>query len=237
MRPSGRAPDQLRPIVLEPGFAVHAEGSCLAKFGNTHVLVTASVEERVPPFLRNTGKGWITAEYGMLPRSSKQRITREADRGRTGRTHEIQRLIGRSCRAAVAMEMLGENTVLIDCDVIEADGGTRTASITGACVALYDAIRTLELREHPMNFLVAAVSVGMLDGRPLLDLAYAEDSAADVDLNVVMAESGTFIEVQGTAERVPYSKPQLDDMLALARAGCESLFAAQREALGLPGEP
>jgi ribonuclease PH len=179
------------------------------------------------------GKGWITAEYGMLPRSSKQRIQREADRGRTGRTHEIQRLIGRSVRAAVAMPMLGENTILIDCDVIEADGGTRTAAITGACVAVYDAIATLELREHPMNFLIAAVSAGMVDGKPYLDLAYTEDSAADVDLNVVMAESGAFIEVQGTAERVPYTREQLDAMLGLARAGCDQLFAAQRQALGL----
>jgi ribonuclease PH len=237
MRKDGRSPGQLRPVRIERGYLRHAEGSALIELGETRVICSATLEPGVPRWMMGTGRGWITAEYGMLPRSSKQRITREADRGRTGRTHEIQRLIGRSCRAAVAMEMLGENTVLIDCDVIEADGGTRTASITGACVALYDAIRTLELREHPMNFLVAAVSVGMLDGRPLLDLAYAEDSAADVDLNVVMAESGTFIEVQGTAERVPYSKPQLDDMLALARAGCESLFAAQREALGLPGEP
>jgi ribonuclease PH len=183
--------------------------------------------------MMGTGRGWITAEYGMLPRSSRQRITREADRGRTGRTHEIQRLIGRSCRTAVQMDMLGENTIIVDCDVIEADGGTRTASITGACVALYDAIRTLELREHPMNFLVSAVSVGIVDGEPMLDLSYEEDSSADVDLNVVMAESGTFIEVQGTAERIPFSRDQLDTMLVLAKKGCEQLFAAQRAALGI----
>jgi ribonuclease PH len=234
MRKDGRSPDQLRPVRIERGYLRHAEGSALIELGETRVICSATLEPGVPRWMMGSGKGWITAEYGMLPRSSKQRITREADRGRTGRTHEIQRLIGRSCRAAVAMPMLGENTILIDCDVIEADGGTRTAAITGACVAMYDAIRTLELREHPMNFLVAAVSVGMVDGRPLLDLAYTEDSAADVDLNVVMAESGTFIEVQGTAERVPYSKEQLDHMLALARAGCDQLFAAQRAALEIP---
>jgi ribonuclease PH len=205
----------------------------LIELGETKVICSATLEPGVPRWMMGTGKGWITAEYGMLPRSSKQRITREADRGRTGRTHEIQRLIGRSCRAAVSMEMLGENTILIDCDVIEADGGTRTASITGACVAVYDAISTLELREHPMNFLISAVSVGIVGGRSFLDLAYTEDSAADVDLNVVMAESGTFIEVQGTAERVPYSREQLDAMLALANAGCDQLFAAQKQALGL----
>jgi len=237
MRKDGRSPDQLRPVRIERGYLRHAEGSALIDLGETRVICSATLEPGVPRWMMGTGKGWITAEYGMLPRSSKQRITREADRGRTGRTHEIQRLIGRSCRAAVAMEMLGENTILIDCDVLEADGGTRTAAITGACVAMYDAIRTLELREHPMNFLVSAVSVGMVGGRPFLDLAYVEDSAADVDLNVVMAESGTFLEVLGTAERVPYSKEQLDAMLTLARAGCDQLFAAQRKALELPDGP
>ena len=234
MRKDGRTPDQLRPVRIERGYLRHAEGSALIELGETRVICSATLEPGVPRWMMGTGKGWITAEYGMLPRSSKQRITREADRGRTGRTHEIQRLIGRSCRAAVAMEMLGENTILIDCDVIEADGGTRTASITGACVAMYDAIRTLEMREHPMNFLVSAVSVGIVNGRPFLDLAYTEDAGADVDLNVVMAESGTFIEVQGTAERVPYSREQLDAMLSLARAGCDHLFAAQKKALELP---
>jgi ribonuclease PH len=233
MRKDGRAADELRPVRIERGYLRHAEGSALIEVGETRVICSATLEPGVPRWMMGGGKGWITAEYGMLPRSSRQRITREADRGRTGRTHEIQRLIGRSCRTAVHMEMLGENTVIVDCDVIEADGGTRTASITGACVALYDAIRTLELREHPMNFLVAAVSVGIVDGRPMLDLAYQEDSAADVDLNVVMAESGTFIEVQGTAERIPFSKEQLETMLAMARSGCERLFAAQRAALGL----
>jgi ribonuclease PH len=235
MRKDGRSSDQLRPIRIERGYLRHAEGSALIEVGETRVICSATLEPGVPRWMMGGGKGWITAEYGMLPRSSKQRITREADRGRTGRTHEIQRLIGRSCRAAVQMAMLGENTVLIDCDVIEADGGTRTAAITGACVALHDAISKLELREHPMNFLVAAVSVGMVDGKPFLDLAYTEDATADVDLNVVMAESGTFIEVQGTAERVPYSQEQLDAMLRLARSGCDQLFAAQKKALGLPG--
>ena len=233
MRNDGRSADQLRPVRIERNYLRHAEGSALIELGETKVICSATLEPGVPRWMMGGGKGWITAEYGMLPRSSKQRIQREADRGRTGRTHEIQRLIGRSVRAAVAMPMLGENTILIDCDVIEADGGTRTAAITGACVAVYDAIATLELREHPMNFLIAAVSAGMVDGKPYLDLAYTEDSAADVDLNVVMAESGAFIEVQGTAERVPYTREQLDAMLGLARAGCDQLFAAQRQALGL----
>ena len=233
MRKDGRAPDQMRPVRIERGYLRHAEGSALIEVGETKVICSATLDPGVPRWMMGGGKGWITAEYGMLPRSSKQRITREADRGRTGRTHEIQRLIGRSCRAAVQMEILGENTVIVDCDVIEADGGTRTASITGACVALYDAIRTLDLRVDPINFLVSAISVGIVDGRPLLDLAYTEDSAADVDLNVVMAESGTFIEVQGTAERIPFSRDQLEAMLALARSGCDQLFAAQRAALGI----
>jgi len=233
MRKDGRAAGDLRPVRIERGFLRHAEGSALIELGETKVICSATLEPGVPRWMMGGGKGWITAEYGMLPRSSKQRIPREADRGRTGRTHEIQRLIGRSMRAAVAMNMLGENTVLIDCDVLEADGGTRTAAITGACVAVYDAISTLELKEHPMNFMIAAVSAGMVNGKPYLDLAYTEDSAADVDLNVVMAESGAFIEVQGTAERVPYTGEQLDTMLALARSGCGQLFAAQRQALGL----
>jgi ribonuclease PH len=235
MRKDGRAAGDLRPVRIERGFLRHAEGSALIELGETKVICSATLEPGVPRWMMGGGKGWITAEYGMLPRSSKQRIPREADRGRTGRTHEIQRLIGRSMRAAVAMNMLGENTILIDCDVLEADGGTRTAAITGACVAVHDAISTLELKEHPMNFMIAAVSAGMVSGKPFLDLAYTEDSAADVDLNVVMAESGAFIEVQGTAERVPYTGEQLDAMLALARAGCAQLFAAQRQALGLSG--
>ena len=233
MRRDGRGASALRPVRIERGYLRHAEGSALIEVGETRVICSATLEPGVPRWMVGGGRGWITAEYGMLPRSSRQRITREADRGRTGRTHEIQRLIGRSCRAAVQMPMLGENTIIVDCDVLEADGGTRTASITGACVALHDAISTLELREHPMNFLVAAVSVGMVDGVPMLDLNYQEDSSADVDLNVVMAESGAFIEVQGTAERIPFTGEQFDRMLALAREGCAQLFQAQRAALGL----
>jgi ribonuclease PH len=233
MRKDGRGAGALRPVRIERGYLRHAEGSALIEVGETRVICSATLEPGVPRWMVGGGRGWITAEYGMLPRSSRQRITREADRGRTGRTHEIQRLIGRSCRAAVQMAMLGENTIIVDCDVLEADGGTRTASITGACVALHDAITTLELREHPMNFLVAAVSVGMVDGVPMLDLNYQEDSSADVDLNVVMAESGAFIEVQGTAERIPFTGEQFDRMLALAREGCAQLFQAQRAALGL----
>ncbi|MDH4337831.1 MAG: ribonuclease PH [Candidatus Krumholzibacteria bacterium] len=233
MRKDKRAPGDLRPISIQRGYLRHAEGSALIEIGETRVICSATLDPGVPRWMMGKGRGWVTAEYGMLPRSSKQRINREADRGRTGRTHEIQRLIGRCCRAAVEMKLLGENTVLVDCDVIEADGGTRTASVTGACVALYDALSTLELKEHPMNFLVSAVSVGMVDGVPMLDLAYNEDSAAEVDLNVVMAESGAFIEVQGTAERVPFTTEQFEAMLALARSGCQSLFEAQRAVLGI----
>jgi ribonuclease PH len=233
MRRDKRTTGELRPIRIERGYLRHAEGSAMIEFGETRVLCSATLDPGVPRWLMGQGRGWVTAEYGMLPRSSKQRIQREADRGRSGRTHEIQRLIGRCCRAAVEMKLLGDNSVVIDCDVIEADGGTRTAAITGACVALHDALSTLELREHPMNFLVAAVSVGIVNGVPMLDLAYTEDSSADVDLNVVMSESGAFIEVQGTAERVPFTPKQMDDMLALARAGCDELFAAQRKALGI----
>ena len=233
MRRDGRTPGAMRPVRIERGYLRHAEGSALIEVGETRVICSATLEPGVPRWMNGQGRGWITAEYGMLPRSSQRRITREADRGRTGRTHEIQRLIGRSCRAAVHMVALGENTVIVDCDVLEADGGTRTASITGACVALHDALATLELREHPMNFLVSAISVGLADGVPMLDLDYSEDSAADVDLNVVMAESGAYIEVQGTAERVPFTTEQFDAMLALARRGCSELFAAQRQALGL----
>ena len=233
MRKDGRTLEQLRPVRIERGYLRHAEGSALIEIGETRVICSATLEPGVPRWMMGERRGWITAEYGMLPRSSHDRIKREAERGRSGRTHEIQRLIGRSCRAAVAMEMLGENTIIVDCDVIEADGGTRTASVTGACVALYDAIRTLELKESPINFLVSAVSVGMLDGHPALDLAYHEDSTADVDLNVVMAESGAYIEVQGTAERMPFTREQFDEMLRLAHAGCNALFEAQRAALGI----
>jgi ribonuclease PH len=238
MRPSGRAPDQLRPIVLEPGFAVHAEGSCLAKFGNTHVLVTASIEDRVPPFLRNTGKGWITAEYGMLPRSTHTRTDREAARGKqSGRTPEIQRLIGRSLRAVVDLAALGARTVHIDCDVLQADGGTRTAAITGSFVALWDAVAWLQERKllarSPIRDHVAAVSVGIARGTPLLDLDYAEDSACGCDMNVVMTGAGNFVEVQGTAEGEAFSRAELDRLLVLAERGIRALIGHQKESLGL----
>ncbi len=237
MRPSGRAPDQLRPIVLEPGFAVHAEGSCLAKFGNTHVLVTASVEERVPPFLRNTGKGWITAEYGMLPRSTHTRTDREAARGKqSGRTQEIQRLIGRSLRAVADLTGFGERQITIDCDVLQADGGTRTAAITGAYVALYRAFEWLvkegEIERVPLGGQVAAVSCGLHQGRAVLDLDYAEDSAADADANFVLTGEGRIIEIQGTAEKTPFHEEQFLELMRLARKGIGELCAAQRKALG-----
>ncbi len=237
MRPSGRAPDQLRPIVLEPGFAVHAEGSCLAKFGNTHVLVTASVEERVPPFLRNTGKGWITAEYGMLPRSTHTRTDREAARGKqSGRTQEIQRLIGRSLRAVADLTGFGERQITIDCDVLQADGGTRTAAITGAYVALHRAFEWLvkkgEIDRVPLGGQVAAVSCGIHQGRAVLDLDYAEDSAAEADANFVLTGEGRIIEIQGTAEKTPFAEEQFFDLLRLARKGIGELCRAQRAALG-----
>jgi ribonuclease PH len=237
MRPSGRAPDQLRPIVLEPGFAVHAEGSCLAKFGNTHVLCTASVEERVPPFIRNTGKGWITAEYGMLPRSTHTRTDREAARGKqSGRTQEIQRLIGRSLRAVADLTAFGERQITIDCDVLQADGGTRTAAITGAWVALYRAFEWLvkegEIDRVPLGGHVAAVSCGIYGGAAVLDLDYAEDSAADADANFVLTGEGRIIEIQGTAEKTPFAEAQFLDLLRLARKGIEELCLAQKKALG-----
>jgi ribonuclease PH len=233
MRIDSRKNDELRPLKIERGYLRHAEGSAMIEMGGTRVLCSVTLESGVPRFLYGQGSGWITAEYGMLPRSSQQRIQREAARGRKGRTYEIQRLIGRSFRAAVQLDLLGEITALIDCDVIEADGGTRTASITGACIALYDAIQTLELSEDPLNFLVSAISVGIVDGSPMLDLCYEEDSTAQVDFNVVMAESGAYIEVQGTAEKFPFTPEQLQQMLALARKGCDELFAAQKQALGI----
>ena len=241
MRPSGRAPDQLRPIVLEPGFAIHAEGSCLAKFGNTHVLVTASVEERVPPFLRNTGKGWITAEYGMLPRSTHTRTDREAARGKqSGRTQEIQRLIGRSLRAVADLTGFGERQITLDCDVLQADGGTRTAAITGAYVALHRAFEWLvkegEIDRVPLGGQVAAVSCGIHQGRAVLDLDYVEDSAAEADANFVLTGEGRIIEIQGTAEKAPFAEEQFLDLLRLARKGIGELCEAQRNALSLPRE-
>ncbi|HEU4484127.1 MAG TPA: ribonuclease PH [Povalibacter sp.] len=235
-RPSGRAPDQLRPIRITRGFTRHAEGSVLVEFGDTRVLCTASVEETVPPFLRNSGSGWVTAEYGMLPRATHTRSRREAAQGKQGgRTLEIQRLIGRALRAVVDLKALGERTITIDCDVLQADGGTRTASITGGYVALVDAINTLirkrVLRESPLHGQVAAVSVGIWAGVPVLDLDYKEDSDAETDMNVVMNNGGAFIEVQGTAEGHAFRREELDALLNLAAHGIGQLLAKQLEAL------
>jgi ribonuclease PH len=236
MRPSGRQPDQLRPIQISRNYTKHAEGSVLVCFGDTKVICTASVEENVPRFLKGAGQGWVTAEYGMLPRSTTDRMGREASRGKQGgRTLEIQRLIGRSLRAALDLKALGERTITLDCDVIQADGGTRTASITGACVALVDALnRTRELgllKADPMLGMIASVSVGIFEGTAVLDLDYAEDSNAQTDMNVVMNEQGGFIEVQGTAEGTAYSRNELDAMLDLAHRGIEQIVQIQRDAL------
>ncbi|WP_119422628.1 ribonuclease PH [Desertibaculum subflavum] len=238
MRPSGRAADALRPVSLEPGFAKHAEGSCLVKFGDTHVLCTASVEERVPPFLRNTGRGWITAEYGMLPRSTHTRTDREAARGKqSGRTQEIQRLIGRALRSVANLEALGERQIKIDCDVIQADGGTRTAAITGSYVALHQALKQLkaagDIRSDPLTGMVAAISCGIFKGAPVLDLDYPEDSGAEADANFVLTDSGHIIEIQGTAEKTPFDEASFLKLLGLARKGIGELFQHQRKALGL----
>jgi len=238
MRPSQRAPGELRPVEIIRRYTKHAEGSVLIKFGDTHVLCTASIDEKVPPFLRGKNQGWVTAEYGMLPRSTGSRMDREAARGKqTGRTQEIQRLIGRSLRAIIDLEKLGERTIQIDCDVIQADGGTRTASITGAFVALHDAIGTLLekqlITESPLRDFVAAISVGVVDGTPVLDLDYIEDSGCDTDMNVVMTGSGGFVEIQGTAEGTPFERNEMDAMLNLAQAGINALFAKQKAALGL----
>ena len=235
-RPSGRAADQMRQVTLTRHYTRHAEGSVLVEFGDTKVICTASVEGGVPRFLRGTGQGWITAEYGMLPRATGERMQREASRGKQGgRTLEIQRLIGRSLRAAVDLKTLGENTIYIDCDVIQADGGTRTAAITGACVALVDALRVMKQRKTikrvPAVQMIGAVSVGIYQGEPVLDLDYPEDSTADTDLNVVMTDKGGFIEVQGTAEAAPFSPEELNAMLELARKGINELFAEQLAAL------
>ncbi|OGQ79723.1 MAG: ribonuclease PH [Deltaproteobacteria bacterium RIFCSPLOWO2_12_FULL_60_19] len=236
MRIDGRKDKQLRPIVITPGYIKHADGSVLIEMGDTRVICTAKLEDRVPPFLRNSGKGWITAEYGMLPSSSQTRIAREASRGKIGgRTHEIQRLIGRSLRAIAKLELLGERTVWIDCDVIQADGGTRTASITGAYVALVEAARGWlkagAVEQTPVVDSVAAVSVGIVDGKVLLDLNYQEDSRAEVDMNVVMTGSGKFIEVQGTAESLPFTKSKLDRMTEIAGEGIQELLKAQKKVL------
>ena len=238
MRPSGRAIDEMRKVSLEPGVAKYAEGSCMARFGDTHVLCTASVLDRVPPFMRNSGRGWVTAEYGMLPRSTNSRTDREAVRGKqTGRTQEIQRLIGRSLRAVTRLEGFGERQISIDCDVVQADGGTRTASITGAWVALHLAFQHLKkigaIEEIPLRDQVAAVSCGLWQGEAVLDLDYAEDSTADADANFVLTGSAGIVEIQGTAETEPFSQKQFDAMIGLARKGIEELAAAQRAVLGI----
>ena len=235
-RPSGRAADQLRDVRIERSFTCHAEGSVLVSFGNTRVLCTASVENRVPGFLRGKGEGWVTAEYGMLPRATHTRTDREAARGKQGgRTLEIQRLIGRSLRACVDRNALGERTITLDCDVLQADGGTRTAAITGAYVALVDAVNTLlkkgEIKRNPVIGAVAAISVGVYKGVPVLDLDYAEDSDCDTDMNVVMNDGGGFIELQGTAEGHAFRREELNDLLALAEKGIGELVQLQRDAL------
>ena len=236
MRPSGRTPDQLRDVTIETGISKYAEGSCLIKFGNTHVLCTASVEDGVPGWMRNTGRGWVTAEYGMLPRATGSRMAREAARGKqSGRTQEIQRLIGRSLRAVVDLKALGERQITVDCDVLQADGGTRCASITGGWVALWLAAQKLvdagELKENPISEHVAAVSCGVYMGQTVLDLDYAEDSEAGTDANVVMTGSGGMVEVQGSAEGATFSRDELNALLDLASAGIAQLVAAQKEAI------
>jgi ribonuclease PH len=235
MRPSGRAPDELRPVRFTRRYTRHAEGSVLVEFGDTKVLCTATIENGVPSFLRNSGQGWITAEYGMLPRATHTRSAREAAKGKqSGRTQEIQRLIGRSLRAVVDMRALGERTITLDCDVLQADGGTRTASITGAYVALADAVDALlkrrDLKENPLHGQVAAVSVGIYDGVPVLDLDYAEDKDAETDMNVVMNGGGGFVEVQGTAEGHAFRRHELDELLNLAASGIGQLVALQQQA-------
>mgnify|MGYP000049968850 CR=1 FL=1 len=237
MRPSGRAPDELRPIRFTRRYTKHAEGSVLVEFGDTRVLCTVSVEEKVPGFLKGKGQGWVTAEYGMLPRATGNRMQREAAAGKQGgRTQEIQRLIGRSLRAVVDLRRLGERTLTVDCDVIQADGGTRTASITGACVALHDALGVLRARKlltvDPLRHMLASVSAGIVKGTPVLDLDYAEDSSAETDMNVVMTADGRLVEVQATAEREPFSRDELDGLLDLAAGGIEEIVAAQDAAAG-----
>ncbi|HUG77158.1 MAG TPA: ribonuclease PH [Burkholderiales bacterium] len=238
MRPSGRRCDELRPVRIQRRYTLHPEGSVLVEFGDTRVLCTASVEERVPPFLKDKGRGWVTAEYGMLPRATNTRGDREASRGRqSGRTQEIQRLIGRALRAVVDLEALGPRSVFIDCDVLQADGGTRTAAITGAFVALHDALawlrgKNLVVRDPVQDF-VAAVSVGIYAGEPVLDLDYAEDSACGCDMNVVMTGSGRYVEVQGTAEGATFARREMDALLGLAEKGIAELIGHQRRVLGL----
>ncbi len=238
MRADGRKNNQLRPVIITPSYIKTADGSVLIEMGATRVICTAKLEERVPPFLRNSGKGWITAEYGMLPGSSQERIGRESSRGKVGgRTHEIQRLIGRSMRAIADLKSLGERTIWIDCDVIQADGGTRTASITGAYVALAEAARGWLDRglmlSDPLKDSVAAVSIGIVDGKILLDLCYGEDSKADVDMNFVMTGAGKFIEVQGTAESAPFTRRQMERMAEIAQGGIKELMKAQKKAIAV----
>ena len=236
MRPSGREPDQMRPVIFTPNFTKHAEGSVLAEFGDTRVLCTASVENRVPPWMRGTGHGWVTGEYGMLPRSTHSRSGREAARGKQGgRTMEIQRLIGRSLRAATDLDALGERTITLDCDVLQADGGTRTAAISGAYVALLIAVQKLckdrKLKTNPVHGQIAAVSVGIYRGVPVLDLDYEEDSQAETDMNVVMNEAGRFVEVQGTAEGHAFTREEFDTLLEMASAGVSEIIEAQNAAI------
>lgn len=238
MRPSGRDLDQMRDVTMELGFARHAEGSCLIKFGHTHVLCTASVEDRVPPFLRGQGQGWVTAEYGMLPRATGDRMRREASQGKqSGRTQEIQRLIGRSLRAVIDLKKLGERQISLDCDVIQADGGTRTASITGAWVALAEAVKWMQstgmLKESPIKDQVAAISCGIYQGTCVLDLDYPEDSTAETDANFVMTGSGGIVEIQGTAEGDPFSEENFGDLMGLAKSGISDLLDLQRKTVGV----
>jgi ribonuclease PH len=238
IRPSGRRPDEMRQVSLQSGVLKHAEGSCLVKFGDTHVLCTASLENQAPPFLRGSGRGWVTAEYGMLPRATTDRTRREAAAGKqSGRTQEIQRLIGRSLRAVTALDLLGERQIIIDCDVIQADGGTRTASITGGFVALYQCISFMTatglIARHAIKDHVAAISCGIYGSSPVLDLDYAEDSAADTDANFVLTGAGGIVEIQGTAEGVPFSEEQFGELLRLARKGTTELAALQKQVLKL----
>jgi ribonuclease PH len=239
-RSDGRRPDELRPVTIEPGFLKYAEGSALISVGNTRVLCAATLEERVPPWMKGRGTGWVTAEYAMLPRATQDRTQRESAKGRVGgRTHEIQRIIGRALRAVTDMAKLGERTVWIDCDVIQADGGTRTAAVTGAYVALALALRKDfdpgDGKKWPLNAAIAATSVGIVHGLPLMDLAYDEDSTAHVDMNVFMTDAGRFVEIQGTAEAQPFDRKELDTMLGLAEKGIRELFELQKAALG--GQP
>ena len=237
MRPSGRAPDQMRELKFEPGFTRHAEGSCLVSFGDTRVLCTASVEEKVPPFLRGKGQGWVTAEYGMLPRATGERMKREAAAGKQGgRTQEIQRLIGRSLRAVVDLTALGERQITLDCDVIQADGGTRTASITGGWIALYDCLRWMETRnmikaDRVLKDHVAAISCGIFANQPVIDLDYLEDSSAETDANFVMTGAGGIVEIQGTAEGTPFSEEEFSSLMGLAKAGIAELVDLQKQAI------